>query len=137
MHVAILSGHRAVPNPGMMGGSAGELGRNAIRRNDGRIEAGEAVEIVTPTGAGGEGGLPAGAPLPQLAGEGGAERRMGAGWGMARCGDASRNARPSPRTYVVAYLLSTPHPAFGHLVSGNCDRVDERAVAGATARRRT
>ncbi len=63
MHVAILSGHRAVPNPGMMGGAPGELGRNAIRRNDGRVEilpgcaqteveAGEAVEIVTPTGGG-------------------------------------------------------------------------------------
>ena len=63
MHVAILSGHRRVPNPGMMGGEPGELGRNAIRRNDGRIEilpgcaeteveAGEAVEIITPTGGG-------------------------------------------------------------------------------------
>ena len=63
MQVAILSGHRAVPNPGMMGGEPGELGRNAIRRNDGRIEvlpgcaqseveAGEAIEIVTPTGGG-------------------------------------------------------------------------------------
>ena len=47
----------------MMGGSPGELGRNSVRRNDGRIEtlpgcaetrveAGEAVEIVTPTGGG-------------------------------------------------------------------------------------
>ena len=63
MHVAILSGHRAVPNPGAMGGEPGELGRNSIRRNDGRIEilpgcaqteveAGEAIEIVTPTGGG-------------------------------------------------------------------------------------
>jgi 5-oxoprolinase (ATP-hydrolysing) len=63
MHVAILSGHRAVPNPGAMGGESGELGRNAIRRNDGRIEvlsgcaqteveADEAIEIVTPTGGG-------------------------------------------------------------------------------------
>ncbi len=63
MHVAILSGHRAVANPGTMGGEPGELGRNAIRRNDGRIEilpgcaqteveAGEAVEINTPTGGG-------------------------------------------------------------------------------------
>jgi 5-oxoprolinase (ATP-hydrolysing) len=63
MKVAILSGHRAVPNPGMMGGEPGELGRNSIRRNDGRIEilpgcaqteveACEAVEIVTPTGGG-------------------------------------------------------------------------------------
>jgi N-methylhydantoinase B/oxoprolinase/acetone carboxylase alpha subunit len=42
---------------------AGQLGRNSVRRNDGRIEllpgcvetrveAGEAVEIVTPTGGG-------------------------------------------------------------------------------------
>jgi len=63
MRVAILSGHRIAPNPGMMGGAPGELGRNWIRRNDGRIEilpgcaqtevaAGEAVEIVTPTGGG-------------------------------------------------------------------------------------
>ncbi len=63
MHVAILSGHRVVPNPGAMGGEPGELGRNAIRRKDGRIEilpgcaqteveAGEAIEIVTPTGGG-------------------------------------------------------------------------------------
>ena len=63
MRVAILSGHRRVPNPGMMGGEPGELGRNTIRRNDGRIEilpgcaqteveAGEAVEIITPTGGG-------------------------------------------------------------------------------------
>ncbi len=63
MKVAILSGHRAVPNPGMRGGEPGELGRNAIRRNDGRIEilpgcaqteveAGEAIEIITPTGGG-------------------------------------------------------------------------------------
>jgi 5-oxoprolinase (ATP-hydrolysing) len=47
----------------MMGGSAGELGVNSVRRNDGRVEilpgcaetkveAGEAVEIVTPTGGG-------------------------------------------------------------------------------------
>ena len=63
MGAAILSGHRAVPNPGMMGGSEGELGRNSVRRNDGRVEilpgcaetkveAGEAIEIVTPTGGG-------------------------------------------------------------------------------------
>jgi len=107
MHVAILSGHRAVPNPGMMGGSAGELGRNAIRRNDGRIEAGEAVEIVTPTGAGGEGGLPAGAPLPQLAGEGGAERRMG--YGPLR--------RRQPQCTTVTANLCRRIPAF-HTPSG-------------------
>ena len=63
MQAAILSGFRAVANPGMMGGEPGELGRNSVRRNDGRIEtlpgcaetrvdAGEAVEIVTPTGGG-------------------------------------------------------------------------------------
>jgi 5-oxoprolinase (ATP-hydrolysing) len=63
MSAAILSGHRAVPNPGMMGGEPGELGVNSVRRNDGRVEllpgcaethveAGEAIEIVTPTGGG-------------------------------------------------------------------------------------
>jgi 5-oxoprolinase (ATP-hydrolysing) len=63
MQAAILSGFRAVANPGMMGGSPGELGRNSVRRNAGRsetlpgcaevrVEAGEAVEIVTPTGGG-------------------------------------------------------------------------------------
>jgi 5-oxoprolinase (ATP-hydrolysing) len=63
MQAAILSGFRSLPNPGMMGGSAGELGVNSVRRNDGRVEilpgcaetkveAGEAVEIVTPTGGG-------------------------------------------------------------------------------------
>jgi 5-oxoprolinase (ATP-hydrolysing) len=63
MQAAILSGFRAVANPGMMGGSPGELGHNSVRRNDGRIEllpgcaetrvdAGEAVEIITPTGGG-------------------------------------------------------------------------------------
>ncbi len=63
MQAAILSGYRAVANPGMMGGEPGELGRNSVRRNDGRIEtlpgcaetrveAGEAVEIITPTGGG-------------------------------------------------------------------------------------
>jgi 5-oxoprolinase (ATP-hydrolysing) len=63
MSAATLSGHRTVPNPGTMGGSEGELGRNSVRRNDGRIEilpgcaetkieAGEAIEIMTPTGGG-------------------------------------------------------------------------------------
>ena len=63
MDVAVLSGHRAVPNPGTAGGEPGDLGRNSVRRNDGRIEnlpgcaqttveAGEAIEIVTPTGGG-------------------------------------------------------------------------------------
>jgi 5-oxoprolinase (ATP-hydrolysing) len=47
----------------MEGGDPGELGRNIVRRNDGRreelpgcaqtvLEAGEAIEIVTPTGGG-------------------------------------------------------------------------------------
>ena len=63
MHVAVLSGHRKVPNLGSAGGEPGELGRNSVRRNNGRIEvlpgcaqteveAGEAIEIVTPTGGG-------------------------------------------------------------------------------------
>ncbi len=63
MQAAILSGFRSTANPGMMGGEPGELGRNSVRRNDGRVEilpgcaetkveAGEAVEIVTPTGGG-------------------------------------------------------------------------------------
>jgi len=63
MHVAVLSGHRVVPNRGALGGEPGELGVNSVRRNDGRIEilpgsaqteveAGEAIEIVTPTGGG-------------------------------------------------------------------------------------
>ena len=43
MHVAILSGHRAVPNPGTQGGAPGELGRNSIRRDDGRIESSPAA----------------------------------------------------------------------------------------------
>ena len=37
-----------------------------------------------------------------------------AGWGAARR-DRRRIARPSPRTFIGSYLLSTPHPAFGHL----------------------
>ncbi|HXZ18284.1 MAG TPA: hydantoinase B/oxoprolinase family protein, partial [Roseiarcus sp.] len=56
-------GHRVVPNAGARGGKPGELGVNSVRRNDGRIEilpgsaqteveAGEAIEIVTPTGGG-------------------------------------------------------------------------------------
>jgi 5-oxoprolinase (ATP-hydrolysing) len=63
MDLAILSGHRRVPNFGMEGGGVGELGRNYAVRADGRremlegcaqtvLEAGEAVEIVTPTGGG-------------------------------------------------------------------------------------
>ncbi|OCP00001.1 MULTISPECIES: hydantoinase B/oxoprolinase family protein [unclassified Ensifer] len=60
---AILSGHRRVAPFGIKGGSPGELGRNIVRRNDGRteelpgcahtvLEAGEAFTVVTPTGGG-------------------------------------------------------------------------------------
>jgi 5-oxoprolinase (ATP-hydrolysing) len=63
MDCAILSGHRRVPPFGLMGGEPGEVGRNAVRRADGRIEAlqgcdqttlaaGEAVIIETPTSGG-------------------------------------------------------------------------------------
>jgi 5-oxoprolinase (ATP-hydrolysing) len=63
MDLAILSGHRRVPNFGVAGGAPGELGRNFVRRLDGRmeklegcdqtvLEAGEAVIIETPTGGG-------------------------------------------------------------------------------------
>jgi 5-oxoprolinase (ATP-hydrolysing) len=86
MDVAVLSGHRAVPNPGAMGGSPGELGRNTVRRNDGRveilpgcaqteIEAGEAIEIVTPTGGGW--GEAQGSSSPR-------ENAQGSGWPKGR-----------------------------------------------------
>jgi 5-oxoprolinase (ATP-hydrolysing) len=63
MDCAILASHRVVPPHGLKGGAAGEVGRNLVRRNDGRIEElpgcaqtvlepGEAVTIVTPTGGG-------------------------------------------------------------------------------------
>ena len=63
MDLALLSGHRRVPNFGMEGGEVGELGHNYVRRADGRreelpgcaqtvLEPGDAVEIVTPTGGG-------------------------------------------------------------------------------------
>ena len=63
MDLALLTGHRRVPNFGIEGGEAGELGHNYVRRADGRreelpactqtvLEPGEAVEIVTPTGGG-------------------------------------------------------------------------------------
>ena len=63
MDLALLTGHRHVPNFGMRGGEAGELGHNLVRRKDGRVEelegcaqtvleAGETIEIVTPTGGG-------------------------------------------------------------------------------------
>ena len=63
MDLAILSSRRSVPAFGSDGGEAGALGRNIVRRNDGRsenlagcaqtmLEAGEAITIVTPTGGG-------------------------------------------------------------------------------------
>jgi 5-oxoprolinase (ATP-hydrolysing) len=63
MDLAILSGHRRVPNFGVDGGEQGELGRNFVRRLNGEIEklegcdqtkleAGEAVIVETPTGGG-------------------------------------------------------------------------------------
>jgi len=63
MDLALLTGHRHVPNFGMDGGEVGELGHNSVRRADGRIEEidgcaqtvlepGEAITIVTPTGGG-------------------------------------------------------------------------------------
>jgi len=63
MELALLTDRRRVSSFGMDGGELGELGRNAVRRNDGRREelpgcaqtvlaAGEAIEIATPTGGG-------------------------------------------------------------------------------------
>jgi 5-oxoprolinase (ATP-hydrolysing) len=63
MDCALLSGHRRVRPFGLKGGQPGELGRNVVRRNDGRIEElggcdltilepGEAITVVTPTGGG-------------------------------------------------------------------------------------
>jgi 5-oxoprolinase (ATP-hydrolysing) len=63
MELALLTGRRRVRSFGMEGGEPGELGRNIVRRNDGRfeelagcaqtvLEAGETIEIVTPTGGG-------------------------------------------------------------------------------------
>ncbi len=63
MDCAILSSCRRVHPFGSQGGRPGELGRNSVRRLDGReealggcdqavLEAGEAVTIVTPTGGG-------------------------------------------------------------------------------------
>jgi 5-oxoprolinase (ATP-hydrolysing) len=63
MDLAILSGHRRVRPFGLEGGEPGELGRNIVRRLDGRmeelagcdqtvLEPGEAVTIITPTGGG-------------------------------------------------------------------------------------
>jgi 5-oxoprolinase (ATP-hydrolysing) len=63
MDCAILSSCRSVRPFGALGGRPGEVGRNSVRRLDGRheplggcdqtvLEAGEAVTIVTPTGGG-------------------------------------------------------------------------------------
>jgi 5-oxoprolinase (ATP-hydrolysing) len=63
MECTILSGHRRVRPFGLAGGEAGQVGNNAVRREDGRIqplqgcdatiiEPGEAVVIQTPTAGG-------------------------------------------------------------------------------------
>jgi 5-oxoprolinase (ATP-hydrolysing) len=63
MDCTILSGHRRVRPFGLAGGESGQVGRNSVRRKDGRIEklegcdatvidAGEAVIIQTPTAGG-------------------------------------------------------------------------------------
>jgi 5-oxoprolinase (ATP-hydrolysing) len=63
MDLAILSGRRSVASFGVDGGAQGELGANRVRRLDGSVEklqgcdqtvleAGEAIEISTPTGGG-------------------------------------------------------------------------------------
>jgi 5-oxoprolinase (ATP-hydrolysing) len=63
MDCTILSGHRRVRPFGLAGGESGQIGRNSVRRNDGRIDAlegadatvidaGEAVIIQTPTAGG-------------------------------------------------------------------------------------
>ena len=63
MDCAILSGHRRVRPFGLDGGEAGQVGKNSVRRTDGRVEklegcdqtvleAGEAVIIETPTAGG-------------------------------------------------------------------------------------
>jgi 5-oxoprolinase (ATP-hydrolysing) len=63
MECTILSGHRRVPPFGLAGGEDGQVGKNSVRRRDGRIEelrgcdatvldAGEAIIIQTPTAGG-------------------------------------------------------------------------------------
>jgi 5-oxoprolinase (ATP-hydrolysing) len=63
MECTILSGHRRVPPFGLARGEDGQVGENAVRRNDGRVEglsgcdatvldAGEAIIIQTPTAGG-------------------------------------------------------------------------------------
>ncbi|MGW3294717.1 hydantoinase B/oxoprolinase family protein [Streptomyces xiamenensis] len=83
MTVTVLSGHRRVPPYGMAGGAPGALGRNAVRRADGRTEplagadtarvaAGDEVIIDTPGGGGY--GPPAPCPRPARSGEDPQER---------------------------------------------------------------
>jgi 5-oxoprolinase (ATP-hydrolysing) len=63
MECTILSGHRRARPFGLAGGEAGQIGENAVRRNDGRVErlagadatvidAGEAIIIQPPTAGG-------------------------------------------------------------------------------------
>ena len=63
MECTILSGHRRVPPFGLAGGENGQVGKNTVRRKDGRIEelkgcdatvldSGEAIIILTPTAGG-------------------------------------------------------------------------------------
>ncbi len=63
MDCAILSSHRRVPPPGLIGGESGDCGATFVRRGDGGLEeldgadqtvleAGEAVIVRTPTGGG-------------------------------------------------------------------------------------
>ncbi len=63
MDCALLTGHRRVPPFGLEGGKPGQLGRNVVRRIDGRmeelngcdqtvLEPGEAITVITPTGGG-------------------------------------------------------------------------------------
>ena len=63
MECTILSGHRRVPPFGLGGGGDGQVGENAVRRRDARVEglagcdatvldAGEAIIIQTPTAGG-------------------------------------------------------------------------------------
>jgi 5-oxoprolinase (ATP-hydrolysing) len=63
MECALLTSHRRVRPFGISGGEPGEVGRNVVRRADGRLdplggcdqtrlEAGEAITVVTPTGGG-------------------------------------------------------------------------------------
>jgi 5-oxoprolinase (ATP-hydrolysing) len=63
MDCAILSQHRSIAPPGLKGGLPGECGKTLVRRLDGhvdilkaadqtRLEAGEAVTVITPTAGG-------------------------------------------------------------------------------------